>query len=57
MRKGIIGLLLALFLAFAVILGVTSLIGTQFGKTGEITALCIVAAVLLFGYIKSKGEK
>ena len=57
MRKGIIGILLALFLAFAVILGATALIGSQFGKTGEIIALCVVAAVLFAGYIKTKGDK
>ncbi len=57
MKKGIIGILLALFLAFAAILGAASLVGAQFGKTGEIIALCVVAAVLLAGYIKSKGDK
>lgn len=57
MRKGIIGILLALFLAFAVILGATALIGSQFGKNGEIIALCVVAVVLFAGYIKSKGDK
>ena len=57
MRKRIIGILLALFLTFAVILGATALIGSQFGKTGEIIALCVVAAVLFAGYIKSKGDK
>lgn len=56
MRKGIIGILLALFLAFAVILGVTALVGNQFGKIGEMVALCVVAAVLFVGYRRSKGE-
>ena len=57
MKKGIIGLLLALFLAFAAILTAASLVGEQFGKTGETIALCVIAAFLLAGYIKSKGEK
>lgn len=57
MRKGIIGILLALFILFGLILAVTSMVGAQFGKTGEIIALCVVAAVLFAGYIKSKGEK
>lgn len=56
MRKGIIGILLALFLAFAVILGVTALVGNQLGKTGEMVALCVIAVVLFVGYRKSKGE-
>ncbi len=57
MRKGIIGILLTLLGAFVVILGAASLVGSQFGKTGELIALCVVAAVLFAGYIKSKGDK
>ena len=57
MKKGIIGILLALFLAFAFILGASSLIGLQFGKTGEMLTLCAAAIVLFIVYKKSKGDQ
>ena len=55
-KTGIVFLLL-LISAFFLIIWSADIVGTQFGKTGELLALSVVAVVLLIGFIKSKGEK
>ena len=57
MNKTGIVFLLILISAFFLIIWSADIVGTQFGKTGELLALSAVAVVLLIGFIKSKGEK
>lgn len=57
MNKTGILILLVIIIAFFLIIWSADLVGSQFGKTGEMLALCAVAAVLLIGFIKSKGDK
>lgn len=57
MNKTGIVLLLILICAFFLIIWSADIVGTRFGKTGELLALSAVAVVLLIGFIKSKGEK
>lgn len=57
MNKTGIVILLVMAVAFFLIVWACDLVGSQFGKAGEILALSAVAAVLLAGFMKSKGDK
>ncbi|MCI6012838.1 MAG: hypothetical protein PUK54_04780 [Firmicutes bacterium] len=57
MNKTGIVILLVMAAAFFLIVWACDLVGSQFGKAGEILALSAVAAVLLAGFMKSKGDK
>ena len=50
-------MLLILICVFFLIIWSEDIVGSQFGKKGELLALSAVAVVLLIGFIKSKGEK
>jgi len=56
-RSTILILILLMMAGFAAIVWSADLVSAQFGKAGETAALCVIAAVLLAGYIKSKGDK
>ena len=53
---GIVFLLILICVFFRIIWS-ADIVGSQFGKKGELLALSAVSVVLLIGFIKSKGEK
>ena len=57
MNKTGIVMLLILICVFFLIIWSADIVGSQFGKKGELLALSAVAVVLLIGFIKTKGEK
>ena len=57
MNKGVIALFIAVLLIFAVIVSLTGIVGTYFGKTAEMILLGIIAMVLLIMLIADRNRK
>ena len=57
MNKTNILILIVILVAFLLILWAADMVGAAFGKIGENIALVVIAAVLVIGLIKTKGDK
>lgn len=57
MSKGVIALLIAVLLVFAVIVSLTGIVGTYFGKTAEMIVLVGIAVILIIMLISDRNKK
>ena len=57
MSKGVIALLVAVLLVFAVIVSLTGIVGTYFGKTAEMIILVGIAVILIIMLICDRNKK
>ena len=57
MNKGVFAIVIAVLLAFAVIVSLTGIVGTYFGKTAEMIVLGVIAIVLLVMLISDRNKK